>query len=302
MFLGLVLPTASLHDWAAHFFTFVEVMSRNNPGIDQSGQTEMTTAFRPLASAVAVAILSIVLWDVYPLTELPCDASQPDCPPFSESYFHARQAFRNAAASAGAAQESLLVYTDPATGLDYTMDVAILPASSSESSSEAGAEAPPAETPLLMHMSGVHGVEGFAGSAVQVAALREMATSGAAMNQSRPFTTCFVHAVNPYGFAALRRFNENNVDLNRNNLTPEQWKQVHTRHTYVLMLILAAHSFGAFCTFTCYFLFSRLLLYTIGFCVLFPFVCVYMYVVRRPSPALPTSPATKTLTKSSTRR
>ena len=192
-------------------------------------KSEMTTAFRPLASAVAVAILSVVLWDVYPHTELPCDPLKPDCPPFSETYFHARQAFRNAAASAGAAQESLLVYTDPASGLDYTMDVAILSASSSDSPSEAGAKSPPTETPLLMHMSGVHGVEGFAGSAVQVAALREFATSGGALNQSRPYTTCFVHAVNPYGFANLRRFNENNVDLNRNNLTPEQWKQVHTR-------------------------------------------------------------------------
>jgi hypothetical protein len=91
----------------------------------------------------------------------------------------------------------------------------------------------------------VHGVEGFAGSAVQVAALKGIAaeaatdttaaaaaaaaasaSGNAASTRSKPYTLCFVHAVNPYGFAALRRFNENNVDLNRNNLTPEQWKQV----------------------------------------------------------------------------
>jgi hypothetical protein len=194
-----------------------------------------------LASAAVVVLLSAVLWDVLPRADLPCDVSRSDCPQFSESYFHARQAFRSAATAAGALQESLLVYTDPATGLDYTMDVAILPASSSPSSNEAFPTPAATNVPLLMHLSGVHGVEGFAGSAVQVAALKRIAaeaatdtaaaaatsaSGNAASTRSKPYTLCFVHAVNPYGFAALRRFNENNVDLNRNNLTPEQWKQV----------------------------------------------------------------------------
>jgi len=46
----------------------------------------------------------------------------------------------------------------------------------------------------------------------------------------RPEVTCvFVHAVNPYGMAHFRRFNENNVDLNRNALTPDGWAEVLAR-------------------------------------------------------------------------
>lgn len=69
----------------------------------------------------------------------------------------------------------------------------------------------PAERIVLV-TSGVHGVEGFAGSAVQCALLRErlVLAPGAAL--------VLVHALNPWGFAHLRRVNENNVDLNRNFL------------------------------------------------------------------------------------
>lgn len=63
----------------------------------------------------------------------------------------------------------------------------------------------------LIVLSGTHGVEGFCGSACQVAWLLEDA-------ESLPADMCItlVHALNPYGFAWLRRVNEDNVDLNRN--------------------------------------------------------------------------------------
>ena len=70
----------------------------------------------------------------------------------------------------------------------------------------------PAARRLLLVTSGVHGVEGFAGSAVQCAFM----AAGV-----RPLPDCavaLVHALNPWGFAHLRRVNENNVDLNRNFL------------------------------------------------------------------------------------
>jgi hypothetical protein len=39
-----------------------------------------------------------------------------------------------------------------------------------------------------------------------------------------------IHAVNPFGFAFGRRWNENNVDLNRNALlTQEEWDKVKSR-------------------------------------------------------------------------
>jgi hypothetical protein len=56
----------------------------------------------------------------------------------------------------------------------------------------------------------MHGVEGFAGSAIQLALLDK--------EQDIPAGTAvaFLHVLNPYGMAWLRRVNENNVDLNRN--------------------------------------------------------------------------------------
>ena len=71
-----------------------------------------------------------------------------------------------------------------------------------------------------MHSAGVHGVEGYAGSAVQLKLLEKFASS--TRGDDHP-TVVLVHAVNPYGMAHFRRFNENNVDLNRNALTPSEW-------------------------------------------------------------------------------
>ena len=42
-------------------------------------------------------------------------------------------------------------------------------------------------------------------------------------------TIVMVHVVNPYGMQNMRRVNEDNIDLNRNFLTPEQFKFVLER-------------------------------------------------------------------------
>jgi hypothetical protein len=42
-------------------------------------------------------------------------------------------------------------------------------------------------------------------------------------------TLVLVHAVNPYGFHNDRRVNEDNIDLNRNFLTPEQFEMAWSR-------------------------------------------------------------------------
>jgi hypothetical protein len=62
----------------------------------------------------------------------------------------------------------------------------------------------------LLHVCGIHGVEGFAGSAVQLALLDKLPPLPA------DTALILVHVLNPYGMAHLRRGNENNVDLNRN--------------------------------------------------------------------------------------
>ena len=117
---------------------------------------------------------------------------------FSSTYEQARSKFIQSAQLAGARIES---YRHPLAGPDgqalYT-DVAHI-----------GFE--DAETVLVLG-SGTHGVEGFAGSAIQTGLLRE----GIAERISPGLRLMMIHAINPYGFAHLRRVNEDNVDLNRN--------------------------------------------------------------------------------------
>jgi len=67
---------------------------------------------------------------------------------------------------------------------------------------------------LLVVTSGTHGIEGFCGSGIQVALLQDGAVTRALDRAGCELA--LVHAVNPYGFAHLRRVNEDNVDLNRN--------------------------------------------------------------------------------------
>lgn len=66
---------------------------------------------------------------------------------------------------------------------------------------------------LLIIISGTHGVEGYAGSAVQRWALDHIFTKP--MDQTG---LIMIHGLNSYGFQNDRRVNENNVDLNRNFL------------------------------------------------------------------------------------
>lgn len=65
---------------------------------------------------------------------------------------------------------------------------------------------------LLVYTSGLHGIEGYAGSAVQRRLLE--------LGSSRP--VLWLHALNPWGMASYRRVNEGNVDLNRNFLAEGQ--------------------------------------------------------------------------------
>ncbi|HNO24554.1 MAG TPA: M14 family metallopeptidase [Leptospiraceae bacterium] len=65
---------------------------------------------------------------------------------------------------------------------------------------------------LVLISSGVHGVEGFVGSALQRKILSEMIQGSFFL----PGDVLFLHGINPYGFKNCRRVNESNVDLNRN--------------------------------------------------------------------------------------
>jgi hypothetical protein len=71
---------------------------------------------------------------------------------------------------------------------------------------------PESSTDALVVLSGTHGVEGLGGAGCQVGFLTDR------LYEALPSSACalLVHAVNPHGFAWLRRVNEDNVDLNRN--------------------------------------------------------------------------------------
>jgi len=119
---------------------------------------------------------------------------------FATRYAQARTRFLEACASAGMAVES---HPHPLTGRDgeaLAMDVARGGAADAHK--------------LLIVSSGCHGVEGYCGSGVQVAALRDAEWLHAARTQG--VALLFVHALNPYGFSHIRRFTHENVDLNRN--------------------------------------------------------------------------------------
>lgn len=120
---------------------------------------------------------------------------------FSDDYAAARQRFRQAVAKLSWHLELHPIAATGPGGEALTVDVGTSPGGDPER--------------VLVVSSGVHGVEGFFGSAVQVALLERWASG------KLPETKCvFLHGVNPYGFAWLRRFDENNVDPNRNFLLP----------------------------------------------------------------------------------
>ena len=117
---------------------------------------------------------------------------------FAADYRAARAAFLDAARAAGARIES---FDNPALapdGLPVHTDVALL--------GDAAAER------LLVVNSGTHGGEGFCGSGCLVGWLR----SGRHRLLPANVRAVLVHAINPHGFAWIRRVTEGNVDLNRN--------------------------------------------------------------------------------------
>ena len=65
---------------------------------------------------------------------------------------------------------------------------------------------------LLVLVTGIHGVEGYAGAAVVRLLLSQLLLKA----DAETIGILVVHALNPYGFAHKLRVNRNNVDLNRN--------------------------------------------------------------------------------------
>jgi hypothetical protein len=120
---------------------------------------------------------------------------------FSTSYAQARERFLEAASQRAAGTASWTL--NGRLGLHgevLATDVAWVGASDSDS--------------VIVVTSGVHGIEGYAGSACQIELLRDDALIRNLRAQGK--TLLLIHAVNPFGFSFGRRANEDNVDLNRN--------------------------------------------------------------------------------------
>src|SRR2546421_3051145 len=119
---------------------------------------------------------------------------------FSPDYATARRRFRAAAAALGATLEAHPIAANDPQGkpLDLTIDAA------RTGPADAGR--------LVVASGGLHGVEGFFGSAVTLALLEG--------RPPLPADTALLlfHSLCPFGFDQLRRADEANVDLNRNFL------------------------------------------------------------------------------------
>jgi hypothetical protein len=154
---------------------------------------------------------------------------------FARDYADARGKFREAARDAGA---RLFTYAHEGAkgpgGEALATDVAWL--------------GPSDASRLLVTISATHGAEGFCGSGVQAGSLR----TGLALPPDTALVA--IHAINPYGFAWLRRVTEENVDLNRNfvahdgalprnegydelaeALCPAEWSEAAQRRTRAIL-------------------------------------------------------------------
>lgn len=115
--------------------------------------------------------------------------------PYSDTYRQARERFLAAALKADCALHAYPAGTDDGS---LTMDIATCG---------------PHDAPTLMVTSGLHGVEGYFGSAVQLAYLEQISRS-----PPDKFRVVLLHAINAFGFEHVRRFDQLNIDLNRNFL------------------------------------------------------------------------------------
>lgn len=118
---------------------------------------------------------------------------------FAADYAEARRKFRETAGQAGAQLESMANpgAAGPA-GDALTTDIAWFGPADAER--------------VLVTVSATHGAEGFCGSGVQTGSF------AGGFTRELPAGTALlaIHAINPYGFAWMRRVTEENVDLNRN--------------------------------------------------------------------------------------
>jgi hypothetical protein len=143
---------------------------------------------------------------------------------FSASYAEARTKFLEAAASLGLRIHSHIHPLKGRDGETLAMDVV--------------RDGPLDADKLLIVSSACHGVEGYCGSGVQVAALHDAEWREKARAQG--VAVLYIHALNPYGFSHIRRVTQENVDLNRNFHDFSKPLPVNTAYRELQPLLLPA--------------------------------------------------------------
>lgn len=124
-------------------------------------------------------------------------------PKHVQSYFEARDRFRASVDRLQWPRETHAVASRGPADEELTVDVAW--------SDERR------DLPTLIISSGLHGVEGFFGADMQLSLLQVIGLQDLDLRGVR---LVLVHALNPYGFAHVRRFDADNIDPNRNFLLP----------------------------------------------------------------------------------
>ncbi|PHS12287.1 MAG: hypothetical protein COA78_08520 [Blastopirellula sp.] len=123
---------------------------------------------------------------------------------FRESYEESRDAFRKAVDHHQAPVQSFACSALGPDGGPLTVDCAMIGGNHAAN--------------LVMLSTGLHGAEGPLGSAVLLQFLESLRLDES-LNNTR---FLLIHSLNPYGHAHGRRFDAENIDLNRNFLLPEE--------------------------------------------------------------------------------
>ncbi|MGR8934440.1 MAG: DUF2817 domain-containing protein [Gammaproteobacteria bacterium] len=121
---------------------------------------------------------------------------------FPENYRDARERWMNAVSACHAASD-LQTYVHPGSGPD-----------GERLYSDSLWRGPSDASRVLVLSSATHGIEGYAGSAIQLDVLKLL--QGDAFVLPENTALLIVHALNPWGYAWQRRCDEQGVDLNRN--------------------------------------------------------------------------------------
>lgn len=139
----------------------------------------------------------------------------------SRTYGVARNSFQAAATFAGARLSAYAHHMVGPDGEELAVDVAEL--------------GPEDADDVVIVVSGCHGVEGYLGSALQREWLEHHAPS-----RPEGLRVVMIHALNPVGFAWVRRVDETNVDLNRNFIDWSQPPPDNPRYSEIADLLVPA--------------------------------------------------------------